>query len=62
MKTFNDFLEVNQTINSIAGLSDAEKTNLCNLVFDKFKEKLELENENSILREKLLKARQEVWR
>ena len=62
MKTFNDFSEVNQTINSIAGLSDAEKTNLCNLIFDKYKEQLELKNENSMLRAKLLKARQDVWR
>lgn len=62
MNTFKDFAEINQTINSISGLSDGDKTNLCNLIFDKYKEHLELKNENSLLKAKLYKVRREVWR
>ena len=62
MKTFQDFADISDTINSIKGLSDAEKVNLCNLMFDKFKENLSLENENNDLKAKLFKARREMWR
>lgn len=62
MKTFQDFADVSDTINSIKGLSDADKVNLCNLMFDKFKEHLRLKNENVELKAKLTKARREVWR
>ena len=61
MKTFQDFIDVSDTINSIKGLDDAEKANLCSLMFDKFKEHLSLENENNDLKAKLHEARVEMW-
>lgn len=61
MKNFQDFIDISDTINSIEGLDDAEKVNLCSIMFDKFKEYLSLENENNELKAKLHEARVEMW-
>jgi hypothetical protein len=62
VKTFNDFSKVSEKINSIQGLTDMDKANLCNLMFDVFKEHLKLQNTNIELKAKLRKAHQEIWR
>ena len=62
MNTYSDFVKVSNLIDSIKDLNDADKANLCDLLFGKFRENLNLKNENIELKNKIYKARQEVWR
>ena len=62
MKTFTEFVEVNEKIKSLEGLTDVEKVHLCSVMFDTFKEYLSLVNENIELKATLNKAHAEVWR
>lgn len=62
MKTFNELVGIADTLNSIKGLSDADKTNVCALLFDAFKQNKTLERENAELKAKIHKANAEVWR
>lgn len=62
MNTFAEFLAISEKINSIDGLDETEKTNLCTFMFDTFKEHLNLTCENIELKAQLNKANREIWR
>ena len=61
MKTFNEFSQIIEKINSLNGICDEEKLILADHIFEKYKENKTLENEVLDLKLKLKHARSEVW-